>query len=1205
MKAYFWLIIGILFCIFRKVKGYNVIPGFDFSGNNIGSSLASTDPETTCNNDQTCIGYSSLGSYGYCKNDFTNPTITSNTNFLVHGVEFGMQFIAVVNWNTPQFDMAGSPFTGPTYTQSYCAYLCTITASCVGTVWDIRSGSNECWLKTSFNNRKIQSGFNILIPVGNGGCPITYVNANTCINSIPYNRIPNFDLTGNDLHYKVTPDSAYNDCKSDSSCLGFNSNGYTKNGVGLPTLVSGTNFFVPVVIANTRFIVFQAFDNSGTNLQSTIGTTISGCAQLCSSTNGCVGAISDGSSSCWLKKNFVTPNQASNKIMLIPLKSGALCPSGTVASGSYVNLCINCPVGKIPSASGIGSCDSCPAGKSANPGSSTCTNCAAGQSSAAGGPCVACAAGQLSVSGGLCRNCLAGTSSSAGATACVNCIAGQSSTNGGLCSACPVGWNSVSGGLCYNCPYGISYVSGASKTQCVDSYTKIPQFNFNGITIGISSTIDTTYTDCQNDATCIGFNSDNYRKSDFNVPYAAQLYDSSINVVDYYIHAVGYGMQFIQVKGWNVINSNIITYTPYTSSACAYQCTIVTGCVAGVFVGSTSTCYLKSSFVQPSQDSSANMLLPAGKGHCPDSVITAGDCINAIPYNKIPGFDFDANVIGPKTTLNDAYTSCEADITCIGFNSNNNYKSDFGTPIRSASVSFYAHAVRFGMQFILVNGWNSAGTNFLTTPWVSTPSECAYKCTITASCVGAVMDGSNYCMLKAYFVTPNTDSNMKLLIPAGNGGCLFSTVNAVNCIQSIPYSKIPNFDFSGYNIAATGVSIALAYSNCNTLLSTCIGFNTNGFYKNNFSSPVITAGSDFYVHGLTYGMKFFRVKGWDSSGANIPYPSNILILSPSVCAWQCSVTPGCIGTVSDGGSGCWLKSSFSQPVKTAGRNMLIPVGSAVCPLGIGANCITPSALCSKYLPSGSLMSLLINAESTFKQLSLALANDPLNEDKFNDGSLFLNSFLNTEVDLNGDGKIVTQEVMAALKFRNVDAKGLSLNFNVWNCQQDFTDCASNSVDKTRIYNDALKCFLNSGKHLFDCSGVSIISNLRSEFPKSDDNAYCQKFDQTWYPNTYHKPYTNWTYTPAPTSTGQSSIGANGKVCIYSNGYNIDGAPFNSVDIGRGKVSGFQDPNRNVNVTSYRRVYCIAVLFNDGTYSYECSQGLFHVSITNRHNLSLL
>ena len=169
---------------------------------------------------------------------------------------------------------------------------------------------------------------------------------------------------------------------------------------------------------------------------------------------------------------------------------------------------------------------------------------------------------------------------------------------------------------------------------------------------------------------------------------------------------------------------------------------------------------------------------------------------------------------------------------------------------------------------------------------------------------------------------------------------------------------------------------------------------------------------------------------------------------------------------------------------------------------------------------------------------------------------------------------------------------MSTSYNVWTCQQVSTDCTDDLVDIAIIYNDALKCFLNSPKHLFDCSGVTIINDLKSEFPKSDDNSACIRSDQSWYPNTYHRPFTNWTYA----STAQNIIGKNGRVCVYSNGYNIAGAPFNTIDIANGRVSGFQDPNKNENVTSYRRIYCIYVILNSGSSSYECTQGLFHVSM---------
>ena len=174
------------------------------------------------------------------------------------------------------------------------------------------------------------------------------------------------------------------------------------------------------------------------------------------------------------------------------------------------------------------------------------------------------------------------------------------------------------------------------------------------------------------------------------------------------------------------------------------------------------------------------------------------------------------------------------------------------------------------------------------------------------------------------------------------------------------------------------------------------------------------------------------------------------------------------------------------------------------------NCITPETLCSNYLPGASLMSLLINAESTFKRLSVSLSNDELNQDNINNGVNFLKYFLIAQVDFNGDGIITTNEVMDALTYRSVNATGLSSNLNVWSCSNHVSsDCNSTEVRASIIFEDALNCFLTSSKNLFDCSGVSILTSLKTEIPISDDNTVCSKSDQTWYPKSYSRPYTNW------------------------------------------------------------------------------------------------
>ena len=255
---------------------------------------------------------------------------------------------------------------------------------------------------------------------------------------------------------------------------------------------------------------------------------------------------------------------------------------------------------------------------------------------------------------------------------------------------------------------------------------------------------------------------------------------------------------------------------------------------------------------------------------------------------------------------------------------------------------------------------------------------------------------------------------------------------------------------------------------------------------------------------------------------------------------------------------------------------------------IGNNCDIIG--CDNNLPQGSLLSLLFNAVKEFTTLSANLASDPLTENYIYNGRVFLTYYLANELDFNGDNRIETYEAMAALKYRSVDAKGMS-HLPVWNCRDDSVGCVSNTVDKSRVFKEALDCYLYSPKHTFDCSGIPIISNLHSSVPNSDQTSVCELSDQSWRPTSYQHALTNWSYT----ATAQSQIGQNGKVCIYTNGINLKQKPFNSDGIAKGIVSNFTDPNNNVNVTSYRRVYCIAILYNSGRYEYECSAGLFYVS----------
>jgi len=256
---------------------------------------------------------------------------------------------------------------------------------------------------------------------------------------------------------------------------------------------------------------------------------------------------------------------------------------------------------------------------------------------------------------------------------------------------------------------------------------------------------------------------------------------------------------------------------------------------------------------------------------------------------------------------------------------------------------------------------------------------------------------------------------------------------------------------------------------------------------------------------------------------------------------------------------------------------------------IGDRCNVPD--CDSTLPQGSLVSLLIQAEPKFGQLSIYLHNNPSNQDYINAGNVFLSTFPTTDVDFNGNGLIESSEVLDTLQYRSVYAIGLNL-LNVWNCKTDLSDCSATSVSKDRLFKDLISCFTNSTYHKFDCSGLSIISNLTTTTSQSDNIEYCKLSDRSWRPNSYVKPVTSWAFTPS----GKSRLGSpNGKLCIYSNGILIKGAPFNTNRIAQGDTTNFTDPNNNGNVTSFRRVYCIAALLADRSYSYECSSGLFYVS----------
>ena len=145
------------------------------------------------------------------------------------------------------------------------------------------------------------------------------------------------------------------------------------------------------------------------------------------------------------------------------------CPAGKFSTAGSSS-CTNCPAGEFSSTSGSSSCSPCPAGQFPNEDSTSCSPCPAGQFSTAGSSsCSPCPAGEFSSTLGssACTNCPAGKFSSAGSRYCSPCPAGEFSSAGSpSCTNCPGGTFSSSSGstTCNSCPAG--KFSSAGSTSC-------------------------------------------------------------------------------------------------------------------------------------------------------------------------------------------------------------------------------------------------------------------------------------------------------------------------------------------------------------------------------------------------------------------------------------------------------------------------------------------------------------------------------------------------------------------------------------------------------------------------------------------------------------------------------------------------------------------------------------------------------------------
>ena len=277
--------IGTTDCIVAN-NTYNVIPGFDFPGGDIYvSDYQRARPVSTCNSNSACIGYNSDG---YSKKDFLNPHTASGEKLYVHTVQHGTFFILVQGWDVIGRNLADMPLTF--LNASGCSYKCIVTTGCVGAVWD--GFGHHCWLKSNFTTSSTMVGYSLMLPLGVNGCPPSYLHngGNFCISK--YNKIPNFDFSGNDISNSNSPSS---NCNEIASCIGYSSSGYYKDDLQLPQISESTIFFARVVQSGIYFVQLHGWDIIGGNMANMPLTVPSSrvCAYKCTIMGGlgCVAAV--------------------------------------------------------------------------------------------------------------------------------------------------------------------------------------------------------------------------------------------------------------------------------------------------------------------------------------------------------------------------------------------------------------------------------------------------------------------------------------------------------------------------------------------------------------------------------------------------------------------------------------------------------------------------------------------------------------------------------------------------------------------------------------------------------------------------------------------------------------------------------------------------------------------------------------------------
>ena len=75
---------------------------------------------------------------------------------------------------------------------------------------------------------------------------------------------------------------------------------------------------------------------------------------------------------------------------------------------------------------------------------------------------------------------------------------------------------------------------------------------------------------------------------------------------------------------------------------------------------------------------------------------------NCQSYNEIPNFYFSGNDMGKAGSSDQTLTICNSALNCVGYNSQNYYKSNLQNARQINSTNFFVRKVEFGMKFMML-----------------------------------------------------------------------------------------------------------------------------------------------------------------------------------------------------------------------------------------------------------------------------------------------------------------------------------------------------------------------------------------------------------------------------------------------------------------------------------------------------------------------